>query len=219
MLGPDDHHALFSTSHALARAVLEHAPGATQLTCAVHDSADGTSQRQWTTTLQHLMGTKWQPLGPTVDLHLHVASRSDNAPLPSPDLVPPAVAQHTSHLHLARWELTAAGLAAWQLHDPARWPRLQHLTLDACACPAADAAPADGDAGNNAAPVLAPAPGLRSLAWLDVRLGDAELALALAVARGAEALHLDLDAPVTADLATLAQMQRLRAIHLDQVTS
>ncbi len=134
--------ALLRTSHALARLVLQHAPGK-RLT------QYGASGAGWSPVLARLLGTAWQPLA-VADLELRVIDEV----LPPP---PPAgISRLVSHLRLAWCKVDA--LAAWQLHDAALWPHLQHLTARECrlAQPVEDAA----------AP-LQPIPRLQSFIWGD----------------------------------------------------
>ncbi len=46
-----------------------------------------------------------------------------------PPCPPPAIARLVTRLHVRHSILTPPALAAWRLHDPARWPRLRHLAV------------------------------------------------------------------------------------------
>ncbi len=160
-LDPAARLALFRSCHALARLVLLHAPGSgKRVTHHVSggassdsdsDSSDGSDSDisngsdnsigddalQWSPTLAHLLGSKWQPLPPPqLGLELRVESSVElfgTAPQPPLPLPPPtSITRHVSRLHLHQLRLTPPDLAAWQLHGPARWPHLQHLTLHDC---------------------------------------------------------------------------------------
>ncbi len=128
-LDPAARLALFRCCHALARMVLLHAPSSKRVTHKVSSISCGA----WSATLARLFRAKWRPLPACLDLELCVESSvqpwaTDEPPhLPMPP--PSAVTQHISHLHFHQVRLGVPLLAAWQLHDPARWPHLQHLTV------------------------------------------------------------------------------------------
>ncbi len=155
-LDPAARLALFRSCHTLARMVLQHAPSSKRVTHKFSICSGGA----WSPTLANLFGAKWQPLPPPqLDLELRVESiikwRWQSASL-RPLLPPPpsfAISQHVSRLHLSELTLNTADLAAWQLHDPARWPHLQHLTVSSSTLPQPPAVPA---------PPLPPIPGLQS---------------------------------------------------------
>ncbi len=128
--------ALFRACHALARTVLLHGPGTKRRT------TEGDAEQPWSAALAHLLGDKWQPLPPgSVDLELCITSSVDlGSAAPQPHLPPPppaSVSQHVAHLHLRQCHLTVPDLHAWQLHDAALWPHLQHLTIEECVLPQA----------------------------------------------------------------------------------
>ncbi len=184
--------ALLGTSHALARLVLQHAPGTKRLT---HRGPAG-----WPPVLAHLLGTAWQPLA---DLELHVASCGTLVPPP-----PAGISRLVSHLRLEGCKVDA--LDAWQLHNASLWPHLQHLAVQYCRL----AKPATA-----AMAQLQPIPGLQSLTWEDGLpqhgYGDPPTALLLALAANATRLHLHLgygwDAvPVQA----MQCLQRLTHVHV-----
>ncbi len=156
-LDPAARLALFRSCHGLARLVLMHAPGSSKrVTHKVSSSSGGA----WSATLAHLFGVKWQPLPQEqLDLELRVESTIWLAiPAPQPRLPPPppsSITHHISRLQLLQLTLTPADLAAWQLHDPARWPHLQHLTVSWCTLPPVGPIP----------PPLPPIPRLLTFSW------------------------------------------------------
>ncbi len=174
-LDPAARLALFRSCHTLARLVLLHATSSKRVTHHVSggassdtgsdtdssessdgsDSSIGGDALQWSpVVLAHLLTTKWQPLPACLDLELRVEAARGLDGTPQLPLHPPptSITHHVSRLHLNLLRLSAAALAAWQLHDPARWPHLQHLTLHDCKM--------QWDAGAATPP---PIPGLQSV--------------------------------------------------------
>ncbi len=153
-LDPAARLALFRSCHALARMVLLHPPSSSK---RITHHVSSNSGWEWSSTLATLLSAKGQPLPPHLDLELRVESsvervgESAQHPLPPP---PSSITHHVSRLHLHQLTLTAADLAAWQLHDPTRWPHLQHLTLHDCKVQR-----------SGAAPPLPPIPGLQSTSF------------------------------------------------------
>ncbi len=170
-LDADARLALFSTCHALARLVLQHAPGAKRLTCKMMASR--------APTLAHLLGTAWQPLA-LADLELTILTCEALSPPP-----PAAISRVVSHLRLAWCNVDA--LAAWQLHDAELWPHLQHIRASDCrlAQPVEDATMAQ----------LQPIPCLQSFTWTDGLPQQDHLhpPMPLLLALAANATRLDLD--------------------------
>ncbi len=127
--------ALFRACHALARTTLLHAPGSKRHTASIGYHTG----QEWSAKLARLLGAKWQPLPlGSVDLDLRITFSSALYPTLHSRLPPPpptSLSHHVSRLHLQRCYLTVSHLAAWQLHDAALWPHLQHLTIDDCDVP------------------------------------------------------------------------------------
>ncbi len=196
--------------------VLLHAPSSGKRLTHHVKSKDRT--RHWsqrTAALARLLSAKWQPLPPHLDLELRVepAVLAAGAAATRPQLpsVPPpsSIAQHVSRLTLSDLSLTLADLAAWQLHDPARWPHLQHLTVQLCGLPLAATAAA--------AEPLQPIPRLQSFTWQQRNKAQGVAAL-LSLVRNAERAHLALS-PFTGSgdcfVAALRCMPRLLHVRLD----
>ncbi len=190
--------ALLGTSHALARLVLQHAPGVKRLTHR------GPAAAGWSPVLAHLLGTAWQPLA-VADLELHV---NQCKALPPP---PPAgISRLVSHLRLERCKVDA--LAAWQLHDTELWPLLQHLTARDCDL----AQPVE----YTAVAQLQPIPGLQSFTWKElVSLFQGDPPLALLLPMAANATRLTLHTSYLSHLAAqaLRRLQRLTHAHVVRV--
>ncbi len=173
-LDPAARLALFRSCHALARMVLLHAPSSgKRLTHHVKSKdrtrhwsqrtppwrassppSGGRCRRTWT------WSCAWSP--PYLRREQRPPGRS--CPLSRPRLPSPT---------LCELRLTAADLAAWQLHDPTHWPRLQHLTIQLCGLPLAATVAA-------APQPLPPIPRLQSFTWTQGNSQDVAALLPLA---------------------------------------
>ncbi len=239
---PAARQALFCSSHALARAVLLHAPGAKRLTHVLGGDAGGARR---SATLAALLGARWQPL-PLHALEL-CATAHAWARLPA-GLLPAAIRKTVAHLHLQQFELTAAALSTWRLHNATLWPHLRTLTIRNCsyACPPAPNATAAFDDDKNdddddeeeeeerdaATPPLLPIPQLQALHW---RVGyvrsPGEFDMVLRLAADVRQLRLSASAgsgggygggggdggsaAARNDLHVLSRLRRLTHVHLE----
>ncbi len=184
--------ALFSTCHALARLVLQHAPGTKRLTCKMMANR--------APTLAHLLGTAWQPLPRLSNLELTLTAFLVAA-------APPAISQHVSHLHLRSCTISARDLTGWRLDDATLWPHLQHLTVDSCNLIEQPGA---------ARPAAEPIPRLQRFAWTDagvtaLHAGPVDALLSLAVLATHARLHLH---DATASARVLRRMPSLTHAHM-----
>ncbi len=140
---------------------------------------------------------------PLTDWSEDAAPKPPRPPLPLPP--PPfTVTQHVKRLHLRELTLPLDDLAAWQLHDPARWPRLQHLTVSKCTLPPAATTPH---------PPLQPIPGLQSFTWDGVDSGAL-----LALAANATQAHVLYSGPAARPLRAGA-LPHLTHLRLDDAAS
>ncbi len=206
-LDPAARLALFRSCHGLARMVLLHAPSSDKR--VTHKVTTKTRGKLWsrrTAALSQLLGTQWQPLPPHLDLELCVDSGVKHRTVVHPLLPPPPPGpmSHVSRLELYRLCFGTPLLATWQLHDLARWPHLQKLTISCCTVPSVATAPTQP---------LRPIPRLQSFTWEQWSAAGSIDVLALAA--NARRAHLACHS-LSFDAVVVGGMQRLqRLTHLE----